>query len=105
MSRKMRKKIFLLTYCRNLELLWSSTLVFDSLRIGFPEADVFVYDNQSLPDARAIIHKKTRDCGGYFHPLDTEVLHQDFIEDTLRTQAGTVIFIDPDVCFWKNCEG
>ena len=98
------KQIFILTYCRSLDLLWSSTLVFDSLRVGFPHSQIFVFDNVSLPEARSVIREKCLKLECQYVQLQTEVLHHDFIEEKIRTHSGCVIFVDPDICFWKSCE-
>jgi hypothetical protein len=99
------KKVFLLTYCKNSALAWSSTLTLDTLRIGFPDAEVFVVDNNSIPEVRPLIREKALGARCHYRELDTEIFHHDFIADTLRANDGCVIFLDPDLCFWESCEG
>ncbi len=41
--------VYILTWCKSLESLYGSLLVFQTLRVGFPTAPVYVFDNGSLP--------------------------------------------------------
>lgn len=106
-----RPTVFILTYCRRSELLYGSTLVFKTLRTGFPTAAVVVVDNASLPESRAEIRQSAEADGCRFLQIDpTDVAHHDFLETVLEAMAsddapaGPLVFLDPDVCFWKSCE-
>lgn len=44
--------VFIVTHARDLAALFGTTLVFGSLRKGFPTAEVIVLDNDSVPDVK-----------------------------------------------------
>jgi len=105
-----RLHVFILTYCRKLELLYGSELIFRTLRVGFPTARVTVVDNASLAAAKPRLAALAREHGCEFRALAAPgVEHADFLEGTLREVAegdgGTVVFLDPDICLWGTCEG
>lgn len=103
--------VFILTHCRKAELFYGTSLVFKTLRTGFPNANVRVVDNASLPGFRASIAQLAKEAACSFDALDHPgIRHHDFIERTLYEAASrpgperTVVFVDPDVCLWRNCE-
>lgn len=103
--------VFILTYCRNPDLLYGSLLVFRTLRAGFPNARVQVVDNASLPEARAEIARLAKETGCAFRSLaEPGIAHGRFIESTIAEVANgpdpgrRAVFVDPDVCLWRNCE-
>jgi hypothetical protein len=107
----MRPRVSILTYCRNPELLYGSTLVFKTLRVGFPSALVTVTDNCSVPSARGEIEALAKESDCRFQALsDRPVAHDRFIQDALRAAAedpdcdGPLVILDPDLCLWRSCE-
>lgn len=97
--------VYILTWCHDVERLYGSTLVFETLRLAFPTTPVYVVDNQSVPAARRAIQQKTEICSATFVQLRSRVRHYYFIEEAIRRQeSGTAIFVDPDICFWQNVE-
>jgi hypothetical protein len=103
--------VFVLTYCRNVELLYGTTLLFKTLRVGFPNARVTVADNASLPEARAEIAQLARETECAFEPIDGPgIQHYEFIESKIwQTSVGAgqkrrTVFLDPDICLWQSCE-
>ena len=97
-------KVFILTYCRNLGQLYGSTLVFDTLRVGFPNAEITVFDNNSLPDARFEIERLALRAGCRSVMLDREIAHDEFLSTVCSQEAHPICFVDPDVCFWNSVE-
>ncbi len=98
--------VYLLTWCNRVENLYGATLVFNTLRVGFPQARLHVADNASLPACRPAIRQAAEACGASFTQIETAMAHHDFLEGILNAQtAGPAIFVDPDVCFWENVEG
>lgn len=104
-------KVFILTYCRNLETFYGTGLIFKTLRVGFPNCRICVTDNASLPDAQARIEAICRENECDFHILGRPGMeHHEFIHNTLRTHAlgpsphETIIFLDPDICLWQSWE-
>lgn len=107
-----RPLVIILTFCRRMDLLYGSTLVFKTLRTGFPTATVLVVDNASLTEARPIIRSQAEETGCRFLQIEqTGVQHHDFLNEALRGMGGEnaprgpLIFLDPDVCLWSSCEG
>lgn len=104
-------KIYILTYCRNLELFYGTELIFKTLRIGFPKAQITVVDNASLPETRPEIESLAQKNNCQFRQIeDPSIQHHDFIQSTIQevarneTVEGPLIFLDPDICFWDSCE-
>lgn len=105
MSGPARPKVYILTFCRNADALYGSTLTFQTLRTGFPNAEVSVFDNRSVPEAAAAIQSLCFKSACAFYPLQREVSHPGFIEYMLsRTDAERIVFLDPDIVFWTSCE-
>lgn len=100
------KKVFILTYCKNEAQLYGTTLIFHSIRVGFPTAFVVVIDNASTPTARHAIKKMAAETGCYYFQLESEIPHAEYLEDLVMNQPleGTVVNLDPDVVLWENCE-
>jgi hypothetical protein len=98
--------VFVLTYCQDLSTLYGSTLIFKSLRIGFPTAEVHVVDNNSIPEAQQEIRARAAEQGGVFHSLPTTQHHFQVLHDLSLdpTREGRVILLHPDLCFWEDCE-
>ena len=101
--------VFVLTFCRRLDLFYGTELIFKTLRVGFPSARITIVDNASLPDARAAIAGLARATGCAFRPsADPGLPHHEFIDRTLMEMAaddaGTLVFLDPDLCLWSPCD-
>jgi hypothetical protein len=106
----MDSSVVILSYCRKMELCYGTALVFKTLRVGFPNARVTVVDNVSLPEAAAEIEKLARETECRFERVPAPgIQHHEFLEARLKEEAaangaGPLIFLDPDICFWRSCE-
>jgi hypothetical protein len=101
----MLKQLYMLTWCNQVENLYGTTLIFTTLRIGFPNTNICVVDNASLLTLRPQIRQLAQEADCEFIQLDQEIKHDEFLEQTLSKQSeGTAIFVDPDICFWKSVE-
>lgn len=102
--------VFILTFCRNVDLFYGTELIFKTLRTGFPNAKITVTDNASLPETREQIASLARQNDCIFQQLQSGIQHHDFLQNTLRTVAADsvtdspVVFLDPDICLWDSCE-
>jgi len=97
--------VYILTWCKRIELLYGSTLVFNTLRDGFPSAPIHVVDAASIPDARIEISRKAHSCQAQFMQLDRRIELSTFIQHTIEMQrSGSAVFVDPDICFWQCVE-
>ena len=96
-------RVHILATVRKPELLPAALLVFHSLRIGFPTAEVLVWGNNLLPmDAHAVA-KHTVAIGGSFRN-DMPTTHDTWIETLITNERSPFWILDTDVVFWKNLE-
>jgi hypothetical protein len=101
-------KVFILTYCRKPELLYGTTLVFKTLRVGFPNAEIDVIDNNSIPEVRERLRDLARENNCGFTQIESHhvaIGHHDYLERLVFSKMeGACAFVDPDIIFWENCE-
>lgn len=100
-------KVFILTWCQNEDSFFGNSLIFKTIRTGFPNAEVIVFDNHSLLSASFKLEQlsKGQDCE--FVRLESEVSHDYFLERMTHNASlnnEQIVFLDPDVVFWDNCE-
>ena len=96
-------KVFILTTHHEIDPLFGSTCVFNSLRVGFPNAEIIVFDNASdcgAQEIKAQAHKN--DCR--FIPYYARIGHHEFIQRRIEENDGPICFVDPDVIFYKEVE-
>jgi hypothetical protein len=103
--------VFILTFCCDLKAFYGASLIFKTLRVGFPNARVKVVDNNSLPEAQDQIEILCRDNECEFKKLaGPGIHHYEFIDSTIYEQAkapssdGPIVFLDPDICLWQSIE-
>lgn len=103
--------VFILTFCRNIELFYGTELIFKTLRVGFPNAKITVIDNASIPEARDKIESLAKKNECLFEQIPGPgIQHHDYIQRTIRNTAndktvnGPLVFLDPDICLWECCE-
>lgn len=88
------------------------TLVFDTLRTGFPTAEIVIFDNANSELVRSELRDAFKKLGqGWFLThIKEEITHHEWIKrlvnTSLATDGGeTPFFIcDTDVIFWKSME-
>jgi hypothetical protein len=97
-------KVFILTFCRNIDLVYGSELIFKTLRIGFPTAEINVIDNASVLKARDKIKSLAKENNCNFTSLKESVLHAQFLNHFINESEGTLVFLDPDIILWENIE-
>lgn len=97
-------KVYILTRCADINNLWASTMIFKTLRTGFPTAKVYVYDNCSCDEARKEIEAAARESSCDFAGLTEPIEESDFLRETISKESGQVVFLDTDIYFWDNCE-
>ncbi|MBD2621129.1 hypothetical protein H6G48_05280 [Microcystis flos-aquae FACHB-1344] len=97
--------VYILTWCQQDENLYGTTLVFKTIRTGFPNAHIHVVDNASLLFARFRVQQLAKENDAKFTQLEREVPHHYFMEQIMYEQdKGIAVFVDPDICFWTNVE-
>lgn len=104
--KSINKKVFILTWCKDITQLYGSTLFFDTIRIGFPTAELFVIDNNSIDSAKQEIFNKCKNVNAKFFNLKTEVTHHFHIRNLIFSglPEEEIFIVDPDVIFWDDLE-
>lgn len=99
-------QVRILTFCREEQFLFGNTLVFKTLRTGFPTADIEVWDNASCPEARREIARQATKADARFVMTEGRTTHADWIAQMVRdAPAGEpLVLVDPDVAFWESVE-
>lgn len=97
--------VYILTRCKRMDRYFGTSLIFKTLRVGFPTFPVHVVDNASLPEARSLLRKGAQSIGASFQQLARDIPHSMFLTQVLaRQKEGGAIFLDPDMCFWETVE-
>lgn len=102
-------KVHILVTCRKRELFRASTLVFESLRTGFPTADIVIHPNSMRNADLADLCKVVRDTLGT-QTLDgveyreTKTIHHEWIEHLVETEREPFWICDTDQIFWSKVE-
>jgi len=97
--------VHILATCRNPELIRATTLVFDSLRTGFPTARVYVYCN-GLGGYSALIQQAACKAGVpefNLHVL-SQTIHHDWIYKLFEKETEPFFICDTDLIFWSSFE-
>lgn len=101
----MTPAVFILTFCRNPESLYGSLLVFQTLRVGFPDARVVVTDNASIPEVREAIRAGAERVGAEFRQHHNAVAHYQWLRQCIASAGdGPAAIVDPDMAFWGAVE-
>lgn len=101
----MKQTVFILATCRRPELLPYTLLVFQTIRIGFPNGDIFVYANGS--DGSEVWAEPLKDAAtaaGCHLLLGEETTHHEWIEKLVATQPGPFWICDTDMVFYRSVE-
>jgi len=82
------------------------TLCFDTLRTGFPTADITVYLNNhrvklSLADP---LVRRVEKCGAAIAAYPSLIHHAAWIRQQVEQTQGPLVILDADTIFWKSCE-
>jgi hypothetical protein len=96
--------VYIVSWCQERALLYGSTLVFATLRTGFPAARVIVIDNGSEPELRAEIFARAKAVGCETRLLRRSIPHARLVEQLIRQSSGPCVFVDPDIAFWEKVE-
>lgn len=98
-------RVFILAGCRSSALIDYSTLVFKTLRIGFPVSEVEVLINPPISDADQLgIALVASDAGCKVTVLKDEWKHHEFVEKLVMTEDEPFWLVDTDVIFYGNIE-
>lgn len=97
------KKVFILATCRNEALLPMTTLVFDTLRTGFPTAEVHVHGNALDEPAKLAVKAQCKRTRARFfdHPA---TIHHLFVEHLCLTETEPFVLLDTDIILFEPVE-
>src|SRR5436190_20563730 len=100
-----RYNVFIITRCIDLALRRNATLVFDTIRVGFPTADISCYYLGDFKEVRdEVVDKCLKNDiklidGEYHFKYNGEV-----IEKLVRDETKDFVVVDSDVIFWSSME-
>lgn len=97
--------VFIITWCDDERALYGSTLIFKTLRIGFPDAHVTVVDNGTDHRLRAPIIETAEAAGCDIELIEEPVPHWQLVERFALAGDEPVVFVDPDIMFWESVQG
>ena len=101
----MNPVVHLFVSCRRPELQPLSLLVFRSLRVGFPTANVVIHLNANLFDRSTISACET--IGKEIHAAvvrSSAGQHDEWIDGLLRDQRDPIVIADTDMVFYERVE-
>ena len=103
----MTPTVTILTYCAHPALAYGTLLVFKTLRTGFPNARIEVYDNGSHPEVRAQVERAAANVGASFMAIKPchFGLHLRWVLLEREHDGGPLVLLDPDVALWQDVEG
>jgi len=94
-------QVHILATVRKAELMSAALLVFRTLRVGFPLAEVVVWGNGLSGGAEAVVGDAARQCGARFINVPQGTVHDAWIEDLIESQMAPFWICDTDVVFWE----
>lgn len=97
-------KVYIITWCRTPVQLYGSTLVFESVRTGFPDSEIVVVENASPPPLRAPIIEAARAADCTLDLMDEEDRHWALLEKITLQAEGPIVFLDPDIVLWERID-
>ena len=98
----MTPSVHILATCTNPDLIRATTLVFDTLRVGFPTTKVTVWLNRMQPEHAKLILPLADKVGSEVLPCDTA--HPKWIAELIEREKEPFFICDTDVVFWKSFE-
>jgi hypothetical protein len=101
-------KVFTLVTADDPAMLSSTLLFLDTIRVGFPTAEIQVFDNFSKTwwYKEGTIWRQKLDKAGLIlrGQSDFRYHHADWIRGVVERTDGPYAIVDPDTIWWENCE-
>ena len=98
--------VHVLVSCRSPEMQRTSTLVFDTIRTGFPNCEIHVWDNHNtiinvkeITKHLDVKHHHIQELGTIFM-----MKHWDWIRNLVDEERGNFCIVDTDVIFFDSVE-
>lgn len=102
-GRPVIKRVFCITYCRRPELYYGTSLIFQTIRAGFPDAEIVVIDNASAYGVEET-RRLAESVGAIFVHYEKERRHQDILADIVIGADVPTAVVDPDIVFWDRAD-
>jgi hypothetical protein len=96
--------VIVITCCTDPELIYGSTLFFETIRVGFPTFPVVVIDNGSHLSAQIKIKHLAESHGLKHIQIHSRLSQGDCLRQTIFQYDGPLILLEPDILFWSSCE-
>lgn len=95
----------IVTFCVDPQQLYGTLLTFQTIRRGFPTAQIIVLDNASLPAVRPRIRAEAEAIGAAWFQQDVQLPHAECIRMFLHLPGDApLVMVDPDCIFWEVVE-
>lgn len=95
--------VFIITFCKNKNLSYGTTLVFDTIRLSFPNSNIYVIDNGIIiKSVKDLVIEKTKEIGGEFISPKNFYSHDIVLRDIVKNMSGSIAVVDPDIIFWDR---
>jgi hypothetical protein len=99
------ENVFVIVFCKNVELSYGSTLVFDSIRTGFPDSNIHVIDNGIFDfSIKQSIKNKVKEIDGSFYSDGKVYTHHQLLRTIISKISGSIAIVDPDIIFWDRMD-
>jgi len=95
-------KVFTLLYSRSKEDDLGNFLFFETFRVGFPDAELFVFSNANTNKFNKVAEKLTHQNGGEFFLINKEIEHHQFISFLIQNENKPFYLIDPDTIWFDK---
>jgi hypothetical protein len=99
----MKTNVFILATCLNHKMMDNTLMVFKTIRIGFPTADIKVCGNRLDQIAGKLVEEASLKVGAQFDNFP-EVAHGAWIESLLYNEREPFWICDTDITFHKPVE-
>lgn len=99
----MTNNVHILAAVLNPKLIASTTLIFRTLRIGFPTANVLVWGNGLDSASEKVVAAAANSAGAMFKPID-RISHDAWIEQLIYAAEQPFWVCDTDLVFFDNME-
>ncbi len=103
----MTPRVTILTYCAHPALAYGTLLVFKTIRTGFPDARIEVFDNGSCAEIRDQVGEAAAAVGAEFTAMAPRHFadHYRWLLLEREHDGGSLVIVDPDVIFWERVDG
>lgn len=88
----------------NPDLIANTLMVFDTIRVGFPTANIHVFGNGLNESAGVKVHASAYKVGASFNPIERTITHGEWIESLVQCETSPFWICDTDVIFHAKVE-